>query len=56
MANYSSPTTVPGGNQPRPPEEYFIEAIEAVRTNRRNYQRGKVVKMGEALKVGFCTD
>jgi hypothetical protein len=44
------------GNQPRPPEEYFIEAIGAVRTNRRKCKRRKVVKMGEALKVGFWMD
>jgi len=44
------------GNQPRLPQEYFIETIGAVRTNGRKCKRGKAVKMVEALKVGFWMD
>ena len=41
------------GKPLRPVEEYFIEAIETVRTNRRNYARRKPAQLGEALQFGF---
>ena len=41
------------GKAPRAPEEYFIEAIDTVRANRRNYARSKPMKFSEVAKVGF---
>ncbi len=34
-------------------EEYFLEAIETVRANRRNYARSKPTLLTEVIKVGF---
>jgi transitional endoplasmic reticulum ATPase len=42
-----------GGRPIRPVEEYFLEAIESVRANRRNYTRSRPVKLGETVKIGF---
>ena len=40
----------------RPVEEYFLEAIATIRTNRRNYARRKRAEQPEAVKVGFCLE
>jgi len=37
----------------RPVEEYFLEAIEAVRDNRRRYRRGKPAQLSESVPLGF---
>jgi len=37
------------GKELRPAEEYFLEAIEGVRANRRKYRQGKA-----ASQLGFC--
>jgi hypothetical protein len=37
----------------RPVEEYFLEAIGTVRTNRRNYTRRKPGPFGENVRIGF---
>jgi transitional endoplasmic reticulum ATPase len=37
----------------RPPEAYYLEAIESVRENRRNYARNKTPKLTETV-YGFC--
>jgi transitional endoplasmic reticulum ATPase len=44
------------GNGMRPVEEYFLEAITTIRTNRRNYARRKPAEMPGALKLGFCSE
>jgi hypothetical protein len=44
------------GNGVRPVDEYFLEAIATIRTNRRNYARRKHAEMPEVQTVGFCTD
>jgi ATP-dependent 26S proteasome regulatory subunit len=36
-----------------PVEEYFLEAIETVRKQRRNYLRSKPPKLAEAVAIGF---
>ena len=41
------------GKPPRPVEEYYLEAIETVRANRRNYARNKPAKLTEVVKLGF---
>lgn len=41
------------GEGMRPVEAYFLEAIEAVRENRRRYRRSKPAKTGETVKFGF---
>jgi transitional endoplasmic reticulum ATPase len=41
------------GVLPRPTEEYFLEAIETVRTNHTHYSRRKSLRWGEAIEVGF---
>jgi len=41
------------GRIPRAGEDYFLEAIEVVRTNRRNYSRRKPAAFSEAAKIGF---
>jgi ATP-dependent 26S proteasome regulatory subunit len=43
------------GREPRVVEDYFLEAIETVRANRRNYSRRKPAVFGEAAKIGFVT-
>jgi transitional endoplasmic reticulum ATPase len=40
----------------RPVQEYFLDAIAIIRTNRRNYARRKPVEMPGAVKPGFCCD
>jgi transitional endoplasmic reticulum ATPase len=37
----------------RPVEQYFLEAIETVRANRRNYGKRKAGPFGEDTKIGF---
>lgn len=37
----------------RPAEAYYLEAIESVRENRRNYARSKPPKLGESAPYGF---
>jgi len=37
----------------REPEAYFLEAIESVRSNRRNYARSKPARFGDIVKIGF---
>ncbi len=37
----------------RSPEAYYLEAIETVRENRRNYARGKPAKLTEPVAYGF---
>ena len=44
---------IASGRIPRPAEDYFLEAIETVRTNRRNYSRRKPAAFSEAAKIGF---
>lgn len=44
---------VASGRTPRPAEDYFLEAIETVRTNRRNYSRRKPAVFSEAVRIGF---
>jgi SpoVK/Ycf46/Vps4 family AAA+-type ATPase len=41
------------GKVPRPVEEYFLEAIETVRANRRNYARRKPAQSMETVRYGF---
>ncbi len=40
----------------RPVQEYFLEAIATIRTNRRNYARRKPAELPGAVKPGFCCD
>ncbi len=42
-----------GGRTPRPADGYFLDAIDAVRTNRKNYSRRKPAVFSEAAKIGF---
>jgi len=37
----------------RPVEEYFLDAIEAVRENRRRYRRSKPPQLAETVTCGF---
>ena len=41
------------GQEARTAEEYFPEALETVRENRRRYKRNKPAQVGEAVKFGF---
>jgi len=41
------------GNRARPVEEYFLEAIATIRSNRRKYARRKP-EVTEGPQVGFC--
>ncbi len=41
------------GARLRPVEEYFLQAIETVRANRRNYARSKPTRLTEVVKLGF---
>ena len=41
------------GKPLRPSDEYFLEAIETVRTHRRNYARSKPPRFAESVKFGF---
>jgi ATP-dependent 26S proteasome regulatory subunit len=40
----------------RPGEEYFLEAIEMIRKNRRTYARKKPLELGEVVEIGFRLD
>jgi transitional endoplasmic reticulum ATPase len=44
---------IASGRTPRAVEDYFLEAIETVRTNRRNYSRRKPAIFSDTAKVGF---
>jgi hypothetical protein len=44
---------IANGRIPRAGEDYFLEAIKAVRTNRRNYSKRKPAAFSEAVKFGF---
>jgi hypothetical protein len=44
------------GKPPRPAAEYFIEAIETIRANRRNYARSRPARLTEVVKLGFAVD
>lgn len=44
------------GEPLRPAQEYYLEAIETVRTNRRNYRRSKPDLSMGVMKVGFGVD
>ena len=41
------------GKQPRPIHHYFLEAIDTVRSNRRNYEKKRAVRVTESAPVGF---
>jgi len=41
------------GEAPRHIEEYFLEAIATLRTNRRNYRKPKPASLIETFKIGF---
>jgi len=41
------------GELEQPPEDYFLEAIDGLRRNRRNYARPKPVKLVETVQWGF---
>jgi ATP-dependent 26S proteasome regulatory subunit len=41
------------GKPLRPVEDYFLDAIETIRTNRRNYARRKPGPFGEETRIGF---
>ncbi len=40
-------------HQPSRADGYFVDAIDVVRTNRRNYSRRKPAVFSEAAKIGF---
>jgi predicted AAA+ superfamily ATPase len=40
----------------RPVEDYFLEALETVRSNRRNYARRKPSGVGDEIKLGFVAE
>ncbi|MGH9721149.1 MAG: AAA family ATPase, partial [Bryobacteraceae bacterium] len=40
----------------RPPEEYFLEAIDTIRANRRRYAKPKRNPLVETAKVGFVLE
>lgn len=42
------------GNKPRSVSTYFLEAIETVRANRRNYARKKAIRVTESVPCGFA--
>ncbi len=44
---------IASGRTPRAADGYFLDAIDAVRTNRRNYSRRKPAVFSEAAKIGF---
>ncbi|HEX3875381.1 MAG TPA: hypothetical protein VHW24_00235, partial [Bryobacteraceae bacterium] len=43
------------GGEMRSADVYFLEAIEAVRQNRRKYARSRPPRMAESVPVGFCS-
>jgi hypothetical protein len=44
------------GEAPRPVEEYFLEAVAAVRGNRRNYLKRRTAQFMEAREYDFGVD
>ncbi len=44
------------GRVPRPVEEYFLDAIETVRENRRNYSRPQRDPLLREARIGFTAD
>ena len=44
------------GETARPVEEYFLEAIATVRTNRRNYCKRRPAQFMEARDYGFIVE
>ncbi|MCU1276378.1 MAG: ATPase, central domain protein [Bryobacterales bacterium] len=44
------------GKPLRPAAEYFLEAIETIRSNRRNYARSRPARLTEVVKLGFAVD
>ena len=44
------------GREPRPVEEYFLEAVATVRANRRNYSRRKPSPLADEVRVGFTVE
>ena len=40
----------------RPIEDYFIEAIDTVRSNQMNYARAKPARLAGAAPVGFVSE
>jgi hypothetical protein len=47
---------VASGLTPRLADEYFLEAIETVRANGRNYGRRRPSQVTGAVKIGFAMD
>jgi SpoVK/Ycf46/Vps4 family AAA+-type ATPase len=41
------------GRTPREPEQYFLDAIQTIRKQRREYTRSKPPRLVETVKVGF---
>ena len=41
------------GEPLRPVEEYFLKAVETVRSNRRNYKKRRPAPFGESTRIGF---
>jgi transitional endoplasmic reticulum ATPase len=44
------------GKSMRPLEEYFLDAIDTVRANRRNYLRKRPAPLMETIKMGFAIE
>jgi AAA+ superfamily predicted ATPase len=44
------------GQPARPADEYFLEAIETVLANGRNYGRRKPARLAGSLKIGYAVD
>jgi hypothetical protein len=44
------------GKQLRAVEDYFLEALDTVRANRRNYARRKPSPIADDVKVGFMAE
>jgi ATP-dependent 26S proteasome regulatory subunit len=44
------------GESMRPVEEYFLDAVETVRANRRNYLRKRPAPLMETIKIGFAIE
>lgn len=45
-----------GAKPVRPAEQYFLDAIAAIRENRRKYHKRKPVQLGETPQVGFTVN
>src|SRR5262249_55986825 len=37
----------------RPAEEYFLQAVTTIRSNRRSYAKSKPARIGETVSIGF---